>query len=296
MAEDKNDDHKRLTRRNFLKGAGAGAAVAVVAVGGVEEYRIINMAPPAAPPAVTASLSASPTTIQAGGSVTFSATPGGGTAPYTTSIDCGDGTKLTASGAHTYASLGTYTALLTVTDSTGAKAYSMVSLLVSAPPAPLTYTQAVILNVNGLDRQLVVDNRTSLRDVIRDGLGLTGTKNGCDGRGECGACTVLADGKPILSCLTLATEAQGMKVITVEGLADPATGALSQLQQTFLAHDGLQCGFCTPGMLLLAKGFLAEVPQPTELQVREAMAGNLCRCGANDKIVESILATSTGGP
>jgi carbon-monoxide dehydrogenase small subunit len=160
-------------------------------------------------------------------------------------------------------------------------------------PKELSYTQEISLNVNGNDYRLLVDNRQSLMEVLRDVLGFTGVKNGCDGRGECGACTVLADDKPVLSCLMLATEAQGMKIITIEGLADPATGALSELQQAFWEHGGFQCGYCTPGMIMLAEGFLAEVPHPTEEQVREAMAGNLCRCGSYDNIVKAILAFSS---
>jgi carbon-monoxide dehydrogenase small subunit len=290
MAADEKD-RKRLSRRNFLKGAGAGAAVAAVAVGGVEEYRLISLAPPVAPPAVTASLSASPVTIQAGGSVTFSATPGGGTAPYTLSISCGDGTTLAAAGAHSYASQGAYTALLTVTDSNGSKAYATTSILVNALPPPLTYTKAITLNVNGIDQQMVVDNRVALREVIRDKLGLTGTKNGCDGKGECGACTVLANGKPVLSCLVLAVEAEGLKITTVEGLANPLTGALDPVQDAFLQNDGMQCGYCTPGFIMLTKGILAETPHPTQQQAMEAISGNLCRCAGYPKILKSVLAS-----
>jgi aerobic-type carbon monoxide dehydrogenase small subunit (CoxS/CutS family) len=183
-----------------------------------------------------------------------------------------------------------------VTDSTGQKAYSTVSIAVSALPAPLTYTQAVTLNVNGTAHQLVVDNRQSLRNAIRDQLGLTGTKDGCSGMGECGACTVLADGKPILSCLTLAIEAQGMKITTIEGLEDPTTGNLGSMQQAFWANDGLQCGYCTPGMIMLATGILAETPKPTANQVMDLMDANLCRCGAHNNIVNSVLAAAGGSP
>jgi aerobic-type carbon monoxide dehydrogenase small subunit (CoxS/CutS family) len=294
MAADEKVDPKGLNRRNFLKGAAAGAVVAGVAVGGVEEYRIMNMAPPAAPPEVTAALAVSSGSIQAGQSVTFTATPGGGTAPYTISVGCGDGTTLTASGAHAYATAGNYTALLTVTDSAGKKAMAAVSVVVSALPAPLTYIQTITLNVNGLDHQLLVDNRTNLRDAIRDGLGLTGTKNGCDGRGECGACTVLADGKPVLSCLVLAVEAQSLKVITIEGVAPAGSATLDPLQQAFWTHDGIQCGYCTPGMIMVSKGLLAEMPHPTASQVQDALAGNLCRCGTIPKAIESVLAASGG--
>lgn len=292
-ADKKSEETGKLTRRALLKGAGAGAVVGAVVVAGVEEgIRIPGL--PKVPPAVTVSLTATPSTVQAGSSVSLTATPSGGTPPFTTSIVCGDGSTLTASGSHMYASAGNYTALVTVTDSKGVKGYGTATVAVSAPPAPLTYTQAITLNVNGFDRQLFVDNRQSLRDAIRDQLGLTGTKNGCDGMGECGACTVLADGKPILSCLTLAIEAQGMKVTTIEGVAPGGSDTLDPLQQAFWTHDGIQCGYCAPGMIMVSKGLLAETPNPTATQVKDALAGNLCRCGSIPKAIESVLAASGG--
>lgn len=295
MTADAEKEAKRIVRRNLLKGAVAGAAVAAVTTAGIEELRILEMVPQVVPE-LKATFAASPATVDQGGSVTFSVTASGGTPPYTVSIDCGDGSTLSGAGPHTYSSAGRYVALLTVTDSAVRKAYGTVSILVNAPPPPLTFEKAVTLNVNGTDYQLVVDNRLSLRDAIRDKLGLTGTKNGCDGMGECGACTVLADGKPILSCLMLAVEAQGMKIVTVEGLANPVTGDLDVVQKAFWENDGFQCGYCTPGMMMLVKGFLAEVPKPTQAQVKEALAGNLCRCGAHAHIVNSVMAASGGGP
>jgi len=124
--------------------------------------------------------------------------------------------------------------------------------------------------------------------VLRAKLGLTGTKNGCD-KGECGACTVLLDGKAALSCSMLTIEAEGKKIITIEGLADPITGKLHPLQEAFIKYDGTQCGYCAPGMILAAKALLDKVPSPTVADVKEALAGNLCRCGAYPKIITSVL-------
>ena len=129
----------------------------------------------------------------------------------------------------------------------------------------------------------------TLADTLRDNLGLTGTKIMCN-EGECGACTVLIDGKPVLSCLTLAIECQGKDILTIEGLADTGTGELHPLQKAFIEHSGMQCGICTPGMIMTAKALLAENPEPTTDEVREALAGNLCRCGNYNRITESVLA------
>ncbi|MBI4233289.1 MAG: (2Fe-2S)-binding protein [Chloroflexi bacterium] len=147
----------------------------------------------------------------------------------------------------------------------------------------------VRLRVNGEPRELLVDTRQTLLSAVRDGLGLTGTKEGCS-NGNCGACTLLYDGKPVCSCLVLAVEAQGHDVTTIEGLA--SNGQLLPIQQAFVQHGGLECGFCTPGMVLAAKGLLDRMPKPTEAQVRLAISGNLCRCTGYDKIVRAILAVA----
>jgi xanthine dehydrogenase YagT iron-sulfur-binding subunit len=157
------------------------------------------------------------------------------------------------------------------------------------------------LRVNGVERSLVVDTRMSLLDLLRERLGLTGAKKGCD-HGQCGACTVLIDGRRANSCLALAVAQQGAEVVTVEGLAE--NGDLHQLQRAFLAHDALQCGYCTPGQLCSAVGMLGEVeagwpsavtPEPNpasgELsggEIRERMSGNICRCAAYMNIVAAI--------
>ena len=147
----------------------------------------------------------------------------------------------------------------------------------------------VNLNVNGRDYPVEVKPHWTLLKVIREEIGLTGTKCGC-AAGECGACTVLVDGKPILSCLTLAAQAEGRKITTIEGLADGAK--LHPLQEAFVEHSAIQCGFCTPGMILSAKALLDENPDPTEKEVREAISTNLCRCTGYVKIVEAILAAA----
>jgi carbon-monoxide dehydrogenase small subunit len=144
----------------------------------------------------------------------------------------------------------------------------------------------VTITVNGETYVLehVPVNRTLLQ-LIREDLGLTGTKEGC-GEGDCGACTVLLDGKPVNSCLVLAVEADGKEVLTVEGLA--RGGKLHPLQQAFIEEGAVQCGFCTPGMLMAAKGLLDENPRPTEAEIRQGIAGNLCRCTGYLRIVRAI--------
>ncbi len=149
--------------------------------------------------------------------------------------------------------------------------------------------QLVTLRVNGETYELPVDVRRTLLEVLRDELNLTGTKEGC-GTGDCGACTVLLDGVPIASCLTLVVEAQGKEISTIEGLA--RGGQLHPLQRAFIDHGAIQCGFCTPGIIMSAKALLDKNPQPTEAEVREAISGNYCRCTGYTKIVEAVLATS----
>ena len=146
--------------------------------------------------------------------------------------------------------------------------------------------QRMQFNINGMPYGDEIDVRRTLLEVLRENFGLMGTKKGCN-EGECGACTVLLDNKPVLSCLVLAVEAQGKKIETVEGLAP--NGELNPLQKAFLEHGALQCGFCTPGMLMAAQGLLIENPKPTEQEVRKAIAGNLCRCTGYDTIVAAIL-------
>jgi carbon-monoxide dehydrogenase small subunit len=145
------------------------------------------------------------------------------------------------------------------------------------------------LTVNNQPYRISVLPHRTLLEIIREDLGLTGTKEGC-GLGECGACTVLMDGQAINSCLVLAAEADGKKITTIEGLADG--DKLHPLQQAFVDHGGLQCGFCTPGMIMSAKALLDENPSPTEEEIKQGIAGNLCRCTGYAKIIESIKAAA----
>ena len=144
---------------------------------------------------------------------------------------------------------------------------------------------AVIMTVNGVERQIKVAPWTTLLDALRDDLDLTGTKKGCD-HGQCGACTVLVDGRRINSCLTLAVMKDGAKVTSIEGLA--TDGALHALQQAFIDHDAFQCGYCTPGQICSAAGLIAEGNAKSTDEIRELMSGNICRCGAYPNIVAAI--------
>jgi carbon-monoxide dehydrogenase small subunit len=143
--------------------------------------------------------------------------------------------------------------------------------------------------VNGEERTALADTRDTLLELLRDRLGLTGTKEGCS-NGNCGTCTVLVDGQPVCACLMLAQEAPGRDVVTIEGLAEGS--ALHPLQQALVESGGTQCGFCTPGIVLSAKALLDHNPDPTEAEIRHAIAGNLCRCTGYGKIVEAIAAVA----
>jgi carbon-monoxide dehydrogenase small subunit len=144
------------------------------------------------------------------------------------------------------------------------------------------------LHVNGDEHEVLTEIHKTLMEVLREDLGLTGTKRGCD-LGTCGACTVLIDGRPHLSCLTLAVDVHGKEILTIEGLGQG--GKLHPLQKGFVEKGAVQCGFCTPGMILTAKAFLDEHPRPSEEDVKRAISGNLCRCTGYVKIVEAILSS-----
>jgi len=148
---------------------------------------------------------------------------------------------------------------------------------------------AVSLKVNGVAYRKEIPNNTTLLQFLREDLKLTGTKMGCD-RLQCGACTVVVNGKNVYSCTTLAVEASGGDVLTVEGLAND--DKLHPIQQAFLEHSGFQCGFCTPGQMMSTKVFLDKTANPTEDQARLALSGNLCRCAAYKKILESVMAAA----
>ena len=146
------------------------------------------------------------------------------------------------------------------------------------------------LTINGQPTEAAVDSNTTLLQFLRDDLGLTGTKHGC-GLGDCGACTVILDGKPVNACLVLAVQARGRDVVTIEGLEED--GKLHPIQQAFVEKGAIQCGFCSPGMILSAKALLDENPKPTEMDIRTAISGNLCRCTGYQKIVEAIQEVSS---
>jgi carbon-monoxide dehydrogenase small subunit len=142
------------------------------------------------------------------------------------------------------------------------------------------------LTVNGRQKQLLVAPYYSLLDTLRDELQLTGTKKGCD-EGDCGACSVFLNGKPVTSCLVLALSAQDAEVTTIEGLG--SVESLHPVQQAFIERGGLQCGYCTPGLIMAAAGLLQETPQPSEEEVKFAIGGNLCRCTGYTKVIEAIM-------
>jgi carbon-monoxide dehydrogenase small subunit len=151
--------------------------------------------------------------------------------------------------------------------------------------------QSIRLKINGDLYEVRVEPWWTLVEVIREEIGLTGVKEACS-TGECGACTVLLNGKLVNSCLILAVEAQDKEIITIEGLAQG--GKLDPLQEAFIKFGAIQCGFCTPGMLLAAKALLQKNPQPTEAEIREGISGNLCRCTGYVKIIEAIQAVAKG--
>ncbi|MBW2340197.1 MAG: (2Fe-2S)-binding protein [Deltaproteobacteria bacterium] len=146
--------------------------------------------------------------------------------------------------------------------------------------------------INGKKEEREIPPNISLLKLLRDHLGLTGTKNGCEA-GECGACTVLLDGRPVYACLVLAPKVDGKEIITIEGIGEE--GKLHAVQKAFLAHGAVQCGFCTPGMILAAKALLDERPNPSRKEIEDAISGNLCRCTGYLQIVKAIEASGKGG-
>jgi aerobic carbon-monoxide dehydrogenase small subunit len=159
----------------------------------------------------------------------------------------------------------------------------------------------ITLTVNGQVHELGVGDRTgevepfhTLSHTLRETLGLTGTKLSCD-QGACGACTVIMDGKAVLSCKLLTIECRGTSITTIEGLRSPETGELDPLQQAFIDHTAFQCGFCTPGMIMTAKALLNENPSPTEEEVKEALSGNFCRCISHYQVIEAVMSVVEKG-
>lgn len=177
-----------------------------------------------------------------------------------------------------------------------------ISVLPKSPETTCKIEKHTIsLKVNGKHYELEVGDRPGETDTshtlaytLRETLGLTGTKVGCD-HGACGSCTVLMDGKPVLSCLILTVETDGKNITTIEGLGDPNTGELDSLQQAFIENTAFQCGFCTPGILMSAKALLNENPSPTEQEVKEALAGNYCRCISHYHVLDAVMAAAQKG-
>ena len=149
--------------------------------------------------------------------------------------------------------------------------------------------RSVAFQVNGADYEVLVEPRDTLLQILREKLGLTGTKQGCD-FGDCGACTVVVEGKPTLACLTLAIEMEGKEILTIEGLS--SNGKLNPLQQAFMDEGAVQCGYCTPGMIMSATALLNHNPHPTEEEVRRGLAGNLCRCTGYSKIIKAVIKST----
>jgi carbon-monoxide dehydrogenase small subunit len=152
-----------------------------------------------------------------------------------------------------------------------------------------TEKKSVILRVNGEEQELLIHPHRTLAEVLREELQLTGTKQSCN-EGACGSCTVLLDGLPVRSCLLLAADVEGREITTIEGLAEE--GKLHPLHASFVEHYAIQCGFCTPGMILTAKALLDTNPNPTDKEIRQAISGNICRCTGYAKIIEAIKAAS----
>ena len=169
--------------------------------------------------------------------------------------------------------------------------FSVNSVANNFQEVTMTERQSVTLFINGDLHEVTTDTRSTLLQVLREDLSLTGTKCGCN-NGVCGSCTVLVDGEPMRACLILAVAASERRIITIEGLEQD--GSLHPVQQAFIEHQGLQCGFCTPGMIISVKALLDRNPDPTEDEIRSELSGNLCRCTGYVKIAEAILSLAGG--
>jgi xanthine dehydrogenase YagT iron-sulfur-binding subunit len=178
-----------------------------------------------------------------------------------------------------------------IATSIAASPLSLPSSAEAAPP-PALKEAWIQLNVNDKIHRLKVKSHWTLLEVLRKEIGLTGTKKFCD-RGSCGACTVIMDGKAVYACSRLAVEADGKKILTIEGLLQGEK--LHPVQEAFLEHDGMQCGFCTPGQIMSVKALLDKNPRPTQADIKEGLSGNICRCSAYPKILKSAMAAAQRG-
>ena len=160
-------------------------------------------------------------------------------------------------------------------------------------PAGQSFTADLTLHVNGRTHTVPVRHHWTLLDVLREQLDLTGSKKGCD-RGECGSCTVLLEGQPVYACQLLAVQVAGRPILTIEGLGDGDPEGMDPVQAAFLENDGGQCGFCTPGFVMSARALLNGNPNPSDEEIRQALSGNLCRCNAYGRILESVRAARQG--
>jgi carbon-monoxide dehydrogenase small subunit len=160
----------------------------------------------------------------------------------------------------------------------------------SSSPRSYSMKKQIKLKVNGVEYDVSIKPHWTLLDVLRNEIGLTGTKKGC-GRGECGACTVIMNGKAILSCLVLAIQCRGKDILTIEGLAQ--NGELGPLQDAFVKYGAIQCGFCTPGMIMASRALLNKTPHPSEEEIKRGLSGNLCRCTGYTKIIAAVQKAST---
>jgi len=198
---------------------------------------------------------------------------------------CGGGETATETKTQTVTNTKTVTNTTTITGGTGSTATTTVTITATPPGAE---TENIVkFTVNEQEYKIQVQPRWTLDKVLREQLGLTGVKRGCE-EGACGVCTVLINGKPVLSCLTLAIECNGRSIETIEGLSK--NGVLHPMQQAFWENFGFECGYCTPGQILTAKALASKNPNPSEQDVRKALSGNICKCGGYQQIVASVMA------
>jgi aerobic-type carbon monoxide dehydrogenase small subunit (CoxS/CutS family) len=275
-----------MTRRDFVKGAVAGAVIAAIAVIGIEELRMAGIEAETTTTTSTATETQTQTSTSTQTSTVTSTVPTTTTETSTVTTQVGTVTETETS---TVTSPVTTTATTTVPTTT-TQTVTSTTTVGEVPVVGLS--REIVLNVNGEDYEVEVENRTTLLEVLNNKLFMTGAKDGCS-QGECGSCTVLVDGIPTLGCMSLAVALEGAKIETIEGLA-PSPASLHPIQQAFLENDGLQCGWCTPGIILATKALFEMIPSPTVDDVKYYLGGNLCKCGSYPHILNSVLAAAGG--